>query len=227
MGIVEIVLSDKKISQASEEELKDKLKIVYTMIGLREKHLPVKEEKKLLHNYIFLKYGNKTLSEILLAFDLAIQGRLNVDDVKVYDQFSCEYFARIMNGYRLWLNEVNKNIITFKKENIKMLDDKKELTNDEWEEWLNDIKNYKMEFIPIPTYDYLLRTKKINPTPTEKKEYMEKAISKYIVRIQDNNILYPEFVKMRNENKIAEPHTSSLVVISKQMIVFDFLNQQK
>jgi len=109
-------LSGKFIGQSTENEVKDKLKIIYAMIGLRPQHFPVDEEKQFLHDYIFAKYGKKTLDELVLAFDLAIQGQLDIEDIKVYDQFTCEYLAKIMNGYREWLKTVSANAATYKKQ---------------------------------------------------------------------------------------------------------------
>lgn len=218
------VLSGKLISDSTEDEIKDKLKIIYAMIGLRPQHFPVDEEKQFLHQYITSKYGNKTLNELVLAFDLAIQNQLDVEDVKVYDQFSCEYVARIMNGYRKWLLSVKKNSETIKEE-PKMISEPKQLTDEEWEEWLTDIKSYKLEMIPVSAYDYLLRKGRINLTTKNKKDYMNKAMPIYAVSIQENVRMWNEFIKMKGENKVTGNHFDSLVVISKRLIIQDYFNK--
>lgn len=143
------------ISQLGEESVVNALKIIYTMIGLRYQHFPDGEQKAFLHNYILKKYGNKTPKELILAFDLAIQGQLKIDDVKVYDQFTCEYIAKIMNGYRDWLLNVNKNLI---KKPIMQITEKKELTDEEKAEWIEEWvgkEKIDMELIPLIFYDYL------------------------------------------------------------------------
>jgi hypothetical protein len=74
------------------------------MVGVRAHHIPVGGDKILLHRKILQYYGTHTAAEIELAFEMAITGQLSVqgDDVRIYDQFTFEYFARILNSYRSW-----------------------------------------------------------------------------------------------------------------------------
>lgn len=108
-----------------------------------------------------------------------------------------------------------------------MIEEKKQLTDEEWEEWLIDIKNYPLELIPVSCYDYLLRKEKINPTTKEKKDYMNKAIPIYAVSISENLRKWDEFIKQKNDNKIKGDHFDSLVVISKRLIVQEYLKQSE
>ena len=105
-------LNDKLICECTEEEVKAKLKLLYSMVGLRPNNYPQDQEKTDLHHYIFLKYGKKTLSEFVLAFDLAINNELDLrrDEVKVYDQFTISYLATIMAAYKKWLYEQSKKV---------------------------------------------------------------------------------------------------------------------
>ena len=68
------------------------------LVGLRGNNLPTDEEKLVLINFIKTNFANQTIAEIKLAFELAVAGRFTVD-VKTYENFSCEYFARIVNAY--------------------------------------------------------------------------------------------------------------------------------
>lgn len=104
-----------------------------------------------------------------------------------------------------------------------MIEEKKQLTDEEWEEWLEDIKGYPLELIPVSCYDYLLRKERINPTTKEKKDYMNKAIPLYAIAISENLRKWDEFIKQKNDNKIKGDHFDSLVVISKRLIVQDYL----
>lgn len=103
-------MHDKPIADCTEQEVDSKLKLIYSIIGLRLHHWPEGEEKQDLIDYIRLKYGKKTLSEFVLAFDLAISGELDLtrDEVKVYDQFTIAYLAQIMAAYKSWLYDVWK-----------------------------------------------------------------------------------------------------------------------
>jgi len=63
-----------------------------------------------LIQFIQKNYGGHTPDEIRLAFDLAVSGELDVEDVKCYENFSPLYFAQIMNAYRIWARHKHKEI---------------------------------------------------------------------------------------------------------------------
>lgn len=96
-----IALAEKPLRDLTEDDLKNVLRYVFALVGIRGKNLPVDEEKAFLHAYIFKFYGNHTPAEVRMAFDLAIQNRLEVEPT-CYENFSVEYFARIMNAFRKW-----------------------------------------------------------------------------------------------------------------------------
>jgi hypothetical protein len=102
-----VARQNRKLIDAGEEGddgLKTVLKRVFSMVGVRAHHIPVGGDKLLLHSKILKHYGNHSAAEIELAFEMAITGQLSCtgDDVKIFDQFTFEYFARIMNAYRSW-----------------------------------------------------------------------------------------------------------------------------
>lgn len=96
-----VALAQPRISEGTEEDLKKALRYIYTLVGIRAHNLPADEEKEFLHAYIFENYGTHTPQEIRLAFDMAVQGRLDVD-ARCFENFSVAYFASIMNAYRIW-----------------------------------------------------------------------------------------------------------------------------
>ena len=79
-------------------------------VGLRGSNFPDGAEKDLLLAHVNLNYGNHTPEEIRLAFDLALSAKLGLDisDVKCYESFSCLYFSTIMNAYRAWAAQVDR-----------------------------------------------------------------------------------------------------------------------
>ena len=81
-----------------EEDVKQVLRYAMVLVGLRGNNMPTEEEKFVLLNFIRSNFGNQTPEEIKLAFDWAVSGKLNVD-AKCYENFSCEYFGRIMKAY--------------------------------------------------------------------------------------------------------------------------------
>lgn len=81
-----------------EEDLKQVLRYAMILVGLRSNNMPTDEEKFVLLNFIKSNFGNLTPEEIKLAFEYAVAGKYNVD-VKCYENFSCEYFGRIIKAY--------------------------------------------------------------------------------------------------------------------------------
>jgi hypothetical protein len=96
-----LALEHKKILHSSVEEVKGALKYCMIVVGLREQNWPVDEEKAVLIDFILTEYEGHTVSEIMLAFKMAVAGKLNVD-ANCYENFSVLYFAKIMSAYREW-----------------------------------------------------------------------------------------------------------------------------
>jgi hypothetical protein len=90
--------STQSLRLRNEEDLKQVLRYAMVLVGLRGNNMPTEEEKFVLLNFIRSNFGNQTPEEIKLAFDWAVSGKLNVD-AKCYENFSCEYFGRIMKAY--------------------------------------------------------------------------------------------------------------------------------
>lgn len=92
-----------------EEDIKQALRYTMVLVGLRGNNLPTEEEKVVLTNFVKSNFGNNTCEEIKIAFEMAVAGKLNVD-AKCYENFSCEYFGRIMNAYIEYSKEEIKNL---------------------------------------------------------------------------------------------------------------------
>jgi hypothetical protein len=102
-----VALAEKKIRDLPETEVRKAVKYALFKLGIRAKNFPEGVEKSLLLDHIFKVYGNHTPQEIRLAFDLALEGKLEVE-VNCYENFSCAYFSTIMNAYRSWAAQVIK-----------------------------------------------------------------------------------------------------------------------
>lgn len=100
--------SKKKIKELPEIDLRNALKFAMLKVGLRGKNFPEGIEKSVLLTHIFEHYGNHTPDEIRLAFDMAVAGKLSLslDEINCYENFSCLYFSKIMNAYRVWAQQV-------------------------------------------------------------------------------------------------------------------------
>lgn len=100
----ELAIADKRLKFADEGKLKECLRFCFMLVGLRDKNLPDDIEKAFLISFIREHYGGHTASEIRLAFEMAITGKLPVE-ANCYENFSAAYFAGIMNAYRRWAVE--------------------------------------------------------------------------------------------------------------------------
>jgi hypothetical protein len=90
--------SGQMLKYSTEDELKQVLRYAMLLVGLRANNMPTDEEKFVLINFIQTNFQNVTIPEIKLAFDFAVAGKLKVD-AKCYENFSCEYFGRIIASY--------------------------------------------------------------------------------------------------------------------------------
>ena len=127
-GIVNTIIkaqSTLNIRTRSENDLKQVLRLSMLMVGLRGANMPTDEEKYVLLAFIKSNYGNQTPEEIAIAFEMAVAGKLNTD-CKCYENFSCEYFGRIMNAYIEYARQETKNVKKPEAETIKPVP-----TNDE------------------------------------------------------------------------------------------------
>lgn len=93
----------------NEEDIKQALRYSMLLVGLRGSNLPTEEEKFVLTNFVKSNFGNNTCEEIKLAFEMAVAGKLNIDS-KCYENFSCEYFGRIMSAYLEYARQEIKNL---------------------------------------------------------------------------------------------------------------------
>lgn len=111
-GTFTVAVKDQRLAEIGEPGLKNALQYVFALVGLRA--VPVAAEKEFLHQYILKNYGGHTPGEIQLAFDMAVQGLLELDprDVRCYENFSVIYFATIMRAYRSWATEQAKRMET-------------------------------------------------------------------------------------------------------------------
>jgi len=232
-GIIKI-LKSKKIIDCSPKEIIEKLSIIYMMIGLRPQHFPTQIEDQMLLTFIKKHFGHKSIDELYLAFELAITGELEIDDVKVYDQFTLEYLMRIMNGYKRWLIIKSREIV----DNIKPkelpippLTEQDKLQ--EIEEWRKkDSINYKL--IPLYLYDWMFDYDYINLNDEDKIKLYSRSI-----KLRENELrneaelfggdktTYRNFMRMKESNfeNISPDEERIINTIFKKIAVFEFLKK--
>lgn len=105
-----LCLTDPKIRQSPLDAIREALRYCMVLVGLRAANFPKDEEKAVLIAYVMENYGGHTVSEIRLAFKMAVSGSLGVD-ANCYENFSVMYFSGIMNAYRAWAREAVKQVV--------------------------------------------------------------------------------------------------------------------
>jgi hypothetical protein len=131
-----LAIREPKLKDIDEEELKKAMRYVFMVVGIRGQNIPTGVEKEFLHQYIRTHFGGHTASEIRQAFDMAVQGLLDIDsrDVKCYENFSVMYFSTIMRAYRIWAAEQARRIDTVTPQ--VMTDEQKKKIDEEYLDYL-------------------------------------------------------------------------------------------
>lgn len=88
----------KLLKYADDEEVRQALRYAIGKLGMRGSNVPKGEMKLLLIRHVIENFSSNTVDEIRLAFDWAIEGRLD-EDVNCFENFSCLYFTKIMRSY--------------------------------------------------------------------------------------------------------------------------------
>lgn len=239
----EIAIQDEKIINSPMESLKEVLRLAMLKLGIRGQNLPSDEEKYILLQHISENYGNHTPSEITLAFELAIAGKLYLEekDIKAYENFSCLYFSTIMNAYRIWSREPMSKIREKQKRLQLPYGQRDNLSDDEMVEWINEWDKEKfistdgIDYIPILFYEYLVKKGKIDLTNEQKKEYLDRAIviregelfrysEKYSMRYHKEE--YGNFKNERESQMFSSGTLNQLRNLAKKIAVFEYLKEK-
>lgn len=231
-----------KLKDTPVLEFKKTLRMIMLKLGIRGQNLPDEEEKKVLIHHIYTHYGEHTTEEVKLAFEMGIEGKLNVD-MRAFENFSCLYFSQVMNAYREWSRKEIKSVKdTFwnRVEEEESLP-KKSLSDETMEEWMRDqrrqIEEGKLtiEFVPMMLYDYAVSRQLITPTNEEKKEYLVKAAQHLQVKLieaakhhgdKKTGMELSEFTEMMESGEFTGKWVDTLKTLAKKMILFHYLKGQ-
>lgn len=226
-------IEEKKIINSSLDDLKSVLKYVMIKVGLRSNNFPSGEEKAVLIDHIIREFGGHTCAEIKLAFDMAIAGKLDVD-ATCYENFSCLYFSKVMNAYRVWSKEVY-NLIP-KKDIPLGIENNKQLTYEDMEKWVEETRLHvndisKVFFIPVEIYDWLVESKNLEISKEEKFKCVGHAINIRHTQLSDialsgnhnDTKLLNEFIAMKKTGLFVGKESETIKRLSKKIVVFNYL----
>jgi hypothetical protein len=101
-------ISSQKIKDLPEIEVRKALAYCMAKIGLRADNYPKGIDKSLLLQHIFENFGELTPDEIKLAWDWAIDERLDLGEhgYNCFENFSCAYVSKILKAYLKRKNSV-------------------------------------------------------------------------------------------------------------------------
>lgn len=236
----EKALKDARLHNSHIDDLKAILKKIMVKVGIRSANLPNDLEKVVLIEHIIKNFSGNTLSEIELAFDMAISGKLDCE-INCYENFSCLYFSNIMNAYRTWA--VQEHEFISNKREVIMIENKSKLTDQEMEDWINDWK-LRIELvenvllIPSLFYDYLDKNNRLKFSKDEKNKFLfVDAIGlrrNYLIgqmvhegKNGKSALLLKEFDKQKKEGSFEPNEGDALINIAKKVTVFNYLNSIK
>lgn len=175
----------KLLRDSTNAELAKEFQKIYFIIGLRPQHFPDDNQSVLIFNYLRSSYPLRTLDELFLAFDLAIKGMFEVDELKVYDQFTIAYLVGIMNAYRKYVNDLNSKIQYQPPVEQKVILNAQDKRND-IEDYLKrkDLTRRNLIMIPLYIYDNMVELGYINQSENEKIELYKQAVKMYESRLR-------------------------------------------
>jgi hypothetical protein len=98
--IIQAINSNVSIRSTKDDEpIKQALRYVFTLIGLKAEQIPSDIEKAVLLKFIRENYPKYHPNEIRIAFELAIKSEFKAE-VNHYGTFSSLYLAGILNAYK-------------------------------------------------------------------------------------------------------------------------------
>jgi hypothetical protein len=163
----------KPLEKSSDIEIQEALMRIYVWIGLRKQHHPTDFEARVLMEFLRDTYPKMAKDELLAAFKLGIQGRLDVTDLNPFDQFSIPYLQKIIFSYRRYVSTLWREKPEEQPKAIEYQMSK--------EEKLAEIENYRNKNIRLPLmpsylYDWIMQLDLMRLTDEEKVAMYAEAI---------------------------------------------------
>jgi len=98
--IAEAATQDTPIRDLIDDEpIRQSLRYVFALIGLKAENLPTDVQKIVLLEFIQTELKHFTPEELKLAFRMAVAGELNVE-ISHFQNFNAMYLSNVMNAYK-------------------------------------------------------------------------------------------------------------------------------
>jgi hypothetical protein len=238
MILFQKALSQPRIIQGERENLVKTLRWIMMKVGLREQNWPTTEETAVLIQHIESNYGGHTVEELRLAFDMAINGKLEVDPI-CYENFSCLYFSKIMGVYREWAIEEYKEIES--KYSFKQIEYKEDMSREAMMDWFEatakKIRAGEMlvDFVPEMLYVFMDENGNISATKEEKYQYLQRAAEYRQGQLQsdvdkndtpNNRWRLSTFITQKNNGYFEGQEADRVKLLAKKMLLYDTILKQ-
>lgn len=89
----------KPITEYDRQEINKLLLMLVKYVGILPQYYPDKLTKNMLISHLLGNYGDLTVSEITLAFSMAVAGKLHVD-AKPYNSFDAIYLSKVLDAFK-------------------------------------------------------------------------------------------------------------------------------
>ncbi len=89
------------IRPEKDETIKNALRYIFTLVGLKADNIPDDTQKLVLLNFVRNDLGHYGLEELSIAFHMLLKGELGLSeaDAEHYQNFSAKYLSTVMNAY--------------------------------------------------------------------------------------------------------------------------------
>jgi hypothetical protein len=159
------------------------------LVGIRAKNMPVGEEIDVLIDFIERNFGNHTPEEIKMAFNMAVSGRLTLgkEGANCFENFSCEYFGKIMAAYRNWANTEIKQIPA-EVDETNLLEAPPADWSNVWEDILEAARegNINSKIVSAVICDWLVEKGCLELNPYEQEDIFDRAVAIYISELSES-----------------------------------------
>jgi hypothetical protein len=179
-----------------DEPIKQSLRFVFLLIGLKGDQIPEEVEKAVLLKFIRENFANLNPEEIRIAFELALKGEFEVD-LNHFGSFSSMYLSRVLKAYQ---NHRSKIVLELEKERQR---EERESPKQPSEEELKQIQlEFDQNFVQ-KIFD-IWKTKKILDLHFASAELVFKSVERFVQINEEQRKVIREQAKERLENREEE-----------------------
>ena len=140
------------------EPIKQSLRYIFVLIGLKPDQIPDDIQKAVLLDYIKNKLANYTPEDLKIAFQMAVNNEFE-SELNHFGLFSPKYLSRVFNKYLEHRNAIAKKVFEEKSRKDQELEEKRRLSDPKVQE---QIRKEFDEVVLEPSFNQFKETKKLD-----------------------------------------------------------------